>query len=129
EDVRALLRDAARRGALRAVELHDPAPDAGRWEEITGVPAAARPGIEPAAPREVNRLAFFYGIDVYMPRPPAAGEPPHVRARYGTRRASLSLPGLDMIDGALPDRALALVREWAGAHADALARNWARAQA
>jgi hypothetical protein len=130
-DVCALLEQAARSGALTAVELHDPAAHAlqARWEQLTGARVEPRPGLESGPPREVNRLAFFYGIDVYMPRPPAAGEPPHVRARYGSRRASLSLPQLAVIDGALPDRALALVREWASAHEEALARNWTRAQA
>ncbi len=131
--VRALLQTAARRGSLTSVDLHDIASDAlrPRWEEITGVPVAARPGIpsESAQARAINRLTFFYGINVYMPMPPAPGELPHFRASYQSSRASIGIPALTVIDGALPDRALGLVREWASANQDALARNWTRAQA
>jgi hypothetical protein len=131
--VRALLQTAARRGPLSSVDLHDIASDAlrPRWEEITGVPVAARAGIpsEPAQERAINRLTFFYGINVYMPMPPAAGEQPHFRASYQSSRASIGIPALTVIDGALPERALGLVREWASANQDALARNWTRAQA
>lgn len=109
------------------VHLHDPAPDVRHWEALTGATVTAHPGIAGASARTVNRLAFFYGIDVYMPWPPAPGEPPHFRAKYGSYRASIGLESLDTIDGALPDRALGLVREWAGAHADELERNWTRA--
>jgi hypothetical protein len=95
--VRALLQTAARRGPLSSVDLHDIASDAlrPRWEEITGVPVAARGGIpsEPAQERAINRLTFFYGINVYMPMPPAAGEQPHFRASYQSSRASDRDPG------------------------------------
>ena len=117
----------ASRGMLVDVEVHDPAPDLPLWQELTGVPVSSHPGIAAAAARTVNRLAFFYGIDIYMPWPPAAGEAPHFRAKYGSNRASIGLDGLALIDGTLPDRALGLVREWASVHADELERNWTRA--
>ena len=125
-----LLTACARAGALRSVALHDPR-SAGlrpRWEELTGVPVEPLDGLSASAGTSV-KLSFFYGIQVYMLRPPAEGAPPHFRALYEAERASIALADLSVTEGSLPARALSLVREWAGAHRAELERNWALAVA
>lgn len=52
---------------------------------------------------------------------------PHFHARYGGRAASVALDG-ELIAGSLPNRALALVTEWARLHHDELLANWERAR-
>jgi hypothetical protein len=77
--------------------------------------------------RWVPRLSAFYGIVIYMYRPDHP--PPHFHAQYGEHVAQIALGSLEVLSGSLPPRALRLVREWAGLHADELAANWDLAQA
>jgi hypothetical protein len=67
----------------------------------------------------------FYGIVVRMYYG-EDGAPPHFHAIYGDREITLRIPDLEILDGALPERALALVREWAERHQAELAENWRR---
>jgi hypothetical protein len=53
--------------------------------------------------------------------------PPHFHARYGGHAASIGLDG-EVIAGSLPNRALALVSEWARLHEEELLANWERAR-
>ncbi len=55
--------------------------------------------------------------------------PPHFHAQYGERVAQIELGTLQVLNGALPGRALRLVREWARLHEAELAENWQLAQA
>ncbi|HWE34151.1 MAG TPA: DUF4160 domain-containing protein [Solirubrobacteraceae bacterium] len=73
------------------------------------------------------RISEFYGIVIYMYRPDHP--PPHFHARYGEHIAQVSIETLEVLNGSLPARALRLVREWAGLHADELAQDWELAQA
>ena len=50
--------------------------------------------------------------------------PPHFHALYGEYEARMDIRTLDIIDGKLPNRALALVLEWAVQHRGALMENW-----
>jgi len=77
--------------------------------------------------RCVPRLSAFYGIVIYMYRPDHP--PPHFHAQYGEHVAQIALGSLEVLSGSLPPRALRLVREWAGLHADELTANWDLAQA
>ena len=52
---------------------------------------------------------------------------PHFHARYAEQGASIDIAG-ELIAGALPRRALALVAEWAVLHQDELTANWERAR-
>jgi hypothetical protein len=56
-------------------------------------------------------------------------DPPHFHVRYGSRRAILRLDGLELLQGDLPPRALALAREWAALHAEELWEDWRLARA
>ena len=76
--------------------------------------------------RGMPRISAFYGIVIAMfwdDHPP-----PHFHVQYGEYQATISIEGFDVLEGALPGRALKLVREWAGIHQHELRENWRRAQ-
>ena len=68
----------------------------------------------------------FYGIVIRMYFSDHA--PPHFHAVYAGEEAVVSIATGEVIRGALPDRALRLVREWASLHHDELERNWTLVQ-
>ena len=50
---------------------------------------------------------------------------PHIfHARYGRAQAIIGIAGLEVLEGRLPPRALALVMEWAAAHEVELREDW-----
>ena len=66
-------------------------------------------------------LAIFYGIAVQMfwrDHPP-----PHFHACYGEHEAQIALDGT-VLNGSLPPRILAMVREWARLNQDELSKAW-----
>ena len=50
--------------------------------------------------------------------------PPHFHAEYGEHEALIEIESLAVYAGSLPNRALALVREWATMHRDELRQDW-----
>ncbi len=50
--------------------------------------------------------------------------PTHFHAKYGESSAQVGIETLEIIEGELPRRALALVLEWAALHRDELRENW-----
>jgi len=71
-------------------------------------------------------LALFFGITVrmyYDDHPP-----PHFHAYYAGESAQIVIETLEVLDGHLPPRAMALVVEWALAHRPELRDNWDRAE-
>ncbi|WP_165064595.1 DUF4160 domain-containing protein [Paludisphaera rhizosphaerae] len=68
------------------------------------------------------RISVFYGIAIYMYYRDHA--PPHFHAIYGDDEAVVAIETAEVLDGRLPRRARALVREWVAAHRDELTRNW-----
>jgi hypothetical protein len=50
--------------------------------------------------------------------------PPHFHALYAEHEALIDLRDFRDIRGSLPERAMALVLEWAGEHRDELMENW-----
>jgi hypothetical protein len=50
--------------------------------------------------------------------------PPHFHVYYGDFAAKINIETLELGEGQLPRRALALVLEWAAAHRDELRDNW-----
>lgn len=52
---------------------------------------------------------------------------PHFHAYYAEHSAKVAIDTLELIEGHLPRRALALVLEWASEHRDELRENWLRA--
>jgi hypothetical protein len=76
----------------------------------------------------VPRISSFYGITIWMYWNEGVHARPHFHARYAGYAASIGIEG-DLIAGALPGRALALVAEWAQLHGEELLANWERARA
>ena len=67
-------------------------------------------------------LSMFYGIVIQMfwqEHPP-----PHFHALYAKHEALIDIRTLDIIEGSLPRRALALVPERAQAHRTELMEDW-----
>jgi hypothetical protein len=67
-------------------------------------------------------ISTFYGIVVRMYWNDHA--PPHFHAVYGDDEAKLKIRTLEVIEGSLPNRALALVLEWAQQHQAELMEDW-----
>ena len=72
------------------------------------------------------RISEFYGIVISMYYNDHA--PPHFHVRYVEHEAELLIVSLDRVRGALPRRALSLVREWARSHSRELETNWEAAR-
>jgi len=73
----------------------------------------------------VPRLSAFHGIAVYMYiRDHGVG---HFHARYGEHEAVLAVASDQVLEGRLPRRQLAMVREWARLHRAELAAAWQKA--
>jgi len=67
-------------------------------------------------------LSTFYGIVIQMywqDHPP-----PHFHALYAEHEALIEIQTLDVIEGSLPRRVLALVLQWAQAHRGELMEDW-----
>lgn len=50
--------------------------------------------------------------------------PSHFHAYYAEHAAKIAIESLELTEGRLPRRALALVLEWAAEHRDELRENW-----
>jgi hypothetical protein len=74
----------------------------------------------------VPEISRFFGIVIQMFYDDHS--PPHFHARYGRCQAVISVPGLSVLTGSLPPRALGLVMEWASLHRDELGENWVLAR-
>jgi hypothetical protein len=72
----------------------------------------------------VPRISSFYGIDIEMYFDDHA--PPLLEARYRRQEALIVIETGDVYAGALPGRALRLVREWLAPHRDDIACNFDR---
>jgi hypothetical protein len=68
------------------------------------------------------RISAFYGIVIAMffdDHPP-----PHFHARYGEHDAQVVIATGEILNGTLPRRAHALVREWTELHRAELEADW-----
>lgn len=81
--------------------------------------------LQPAATtadKSMPTLSTFYGILIQMfwqDHPP-----PHFHALYAEHEAKIDIRTLEVIEGSLPRRALALVLEWAQEHRTELMEDW-----
>lgn len=71
-------------------------------------------------------ISRFYGIVIRMYFSDHA--PPHFHAFYSGDEAVIAIDSGKVIRGALPERALVLVRQWASLHHDELVANWSLVQ-
>ena len=72
------------------------------------------------------RIAEFYGIVIYMYYRDHGA--PHFHALYAGQEAVIAIRGLQILEGRLPQRALALVRSWGRLRRVELERDWALAR-
>lgn len=54
----------------------------------------------------------------------AEHSPPHIHALYGEEMAAIIIRTGEVLEGQLPPKALAMVREWTGIHKDDLLQMW-----
>lgn len=69
-------------------------------------------------------LSRFYGIVIRMYFLQGEHNPPHIHAIYGDDVAAIDFMNGEVLDGQLPAKALALVREWIQLHKDSLQEIW-----
>ncbi|MEO8030705.1 MAG: DUF4160 domain-containing protein [Gemmatimonadota bacterium] len=72
------------------------------------------------------RISQFFGVTIVMYFNDHA--PPHFHARYGDHESAIAIDTLGPLWGDLPQRALALVLEWAVQHREELSADWERAR-
>ena len=69
-------------------------------------------------------LSRFYGIIIRMYFQQAEHNPPHIHALYGEDMAAVDIQTGEILEGQLPPKALAMVREWAAIHKNELLHMW-----
>lgn len=67
-------------------------------------------------------ISMFYGILIQMYWSDHA--PPHFHALYAEFEALINIQTLEIMEGEMPKRALALVLEWAQEHRAELMEDW-----
>lgn len=72
-------------------------------------------------------ISRFFGIIIFLYH--REHNPPHFHARYGDNVGVFSIADLELIEGRLPKRVVALVLEWAFAHRPELMADWDLARA
>lgn len=71
-------------------------------------------------------ICVFFGIVIRMYYDDH--KPPHFHAHYGEDAASILIETLEVTEGQLPRRALAMVLEWAAEHREELREDWLLAE-
>lgn len=69
-------------------------------------------------------LSRFYGIVIRMYFQQAEHNPPNIHALYGEDMAAVDIQTGEVLEGHLPPKALAMVREWSDLHRAELLRMW-----
>ncbi len=69
-------------------------------------------------------LSRFYGIIIRMYFQQAENNPPHIHALYGEDMAAVDILTGEVLEGDLPPKALAMVREWSAIHKNDLLYMW-----
>lgn len=69
-------------------------------------------------------LSRFYGIIIRMYFQQAEHNPPHIHAIYGEDIAAIDIQTGEVLEGHLPTKALAMVREWTEIHKADLLYMW-----
>ena len=67
-------------------------------------------------------ISRFLGIIIYMYF--NDHHPPHFHAKYNEYRGKITINELQLIEGKLPKRVMALLLEWANNHRTELLENW-----
>ena len=69
-------------------------------------------------------LSRFYGIIIRMYFQQAERNPLHIHAIYGEDMAAIDIRTGEVLEGYLPPKALAMVREWSAIHKNDLLHMW-----
>lgn len=69
-------------------------------------------------------LSRFYGIIIRMYFLQKEHNPPHIHAIYGDDVAAITISDGRVIEGALPDKALEMVKEWVSLNKEELLTMW-----
>lgn len=69
-------------------------------------------------------LSYFYGIYIKMYFQRKKHNPPHFHAIYGEYTGEIEIETLEQIEGDLPPKALALIKEWGELHREELQKIW-----
>ena len=69
-------------------------------------------------------LSRFYGIVIRMYFQQAEHNPPHIHALYGDDMAEIVIRTGEVLEGHLPPKALAMVREWVSINKSDLLQMW-----
>lgn len=69
-------------------------------------------------------ISRFYGIVIRMYFQKAEHNPPHIHALYGGEIAAIVISTGELLEGTLPPKALAMVREWVSLHEVELLEMW-----
>ena len=69
-------------------------------------------------------ISRFYGIVIRMYFIQAEHNPPHIHAIYGDDVAEIAIQDGRILDGNLPPKALAMVREWTNLNKEDLMTIW-----
>ena len=69
-------------------------------------------------------LSRFYGIVIRMYFLQKEHNPPHIHAIYGEDVAAITISDGTVREGALPAKALELVKEWIAIHKEELMAMW-----
>lgn len=69
-------------------------------------------------------LSRFYGIIIRMYFLQKEHNPPHIHAIYGDDVAAVTISDGKVIEGALPNKALEMVKEWVSLNKEELLTMW-----
>lgn len=69
-------------------------------------------------------LSRFYGIVIRMYFLQSKHNPPHIHAIYNEDVAAIDFMTGKVLEGHLPNKALAMVQEWIAQHRDTLMEIW-----
>ena len=73
---------------------------------------------------EEVHISRFYGIIIRMYFLQSEHNPPHIHAIYNDGVAAIDYMTGEVLEGYLPPKALAMVREWIALHKDTLQEIW-----
>lgn len=69
-------------------------------------------------------IARFYGMIIKMYFQQSEHNPPHFHVVYGEYVGIIDIQTLEMLEGDLPNKALAMIKEWAEQHQNKLMKIW-----
>jgi len=69
-------------------------------------------------------ISRFYGIVIKIYFKKSEHNPPHIHAIYGEYVGVIDIQTLEVMDGDLPSKAVALIREWMKLHQTELLEIW-----